>query len=136
VLRIALASLRHSYVLDVGTSNIAIHALRLYLATDTDLASRIDVRTFETRNGSEMAELTRAIELFAPDVLGLSCYLWNTPVLVELAGSLRRTFPTCGCCSEARTLLPGPSCCSPATPSSMPWPRARERRRCGYCSAD
>ena len=98
MLRVALAASRPSFVLNLNQQNLAPRLLGLWLARDTELAARLEVRTFDL----ESAAAEQALRDFAPDVLGLSCYLWSTRQLIETAARLHAER------SEMHVVLGGP----------------------------
>ncbi len=100
--RVLLSTLSLQYRAGVQGRNVAVHSLALSMRQDPQLDRRLRIEVAEQGVAQPADGLLRRWRTFAPDVLGLSCYVWNTTQLVGLAERLREQLPA------TRIVLGGP----------------------------
>ncbi len=80
----------------------ALFLLRLYLSMDPGLKERVDVQLVNPRSDIDDDAVLLQILALKPDLVGFSCYLWNTRQLLQLAQQVREHLP------RALIILGGP----------------------------
>lgn len=82
---------------EMDLTNLGIACLKAYLDAQPDIAERAQVANlyFPLFLGDERFEPSPASAILAtnPDVVGLSCYVWNQDAILALAGELKETNP-------------------------------------------
>lgn len=79
-------------------SNLAIRSLKYY--AQERLAIPIDLMEFTINQ--QLGDILREIFLYEPEVLGISCYIWNYELVRKLIPELKALLPQC------RILIGGP----------------------------
>lgn len=101
-LRLLLATLSVDYSAGVRGRNIAVHSLALSLQQDLELDARLHIEIVEQGLREPPDALLPRWRAARPQLLGLSCYAWNTPLLLHLAEQLAEELP------ELHIVLGGP----------------------------
>lgn len=70
-----------------------LYALRAFIQADPELSPRLSVTLHDLPLGLPDDEVCAAVTAARPDVLGMSCYVWNSPRMLRLAERLRREVP-------------------------------------------
>jgi len=84
-MKILLFTLNAKYI----HSSLALRSLRANLPEGVDASCEILELTINNRPEDAL----QAIYMRKPDVLGLSCYIWNVRMLLETAGELKKILP-------------------------------------------
>lgn len=81
---------------------LALHYLRGYALADPGVAGRAQIEIFEPEKVRSLDALLPALREQQPDVVGMSCYVWNHAWVIEAAREIKRALPRC------RVVLGGP----------------------------
>ena len=85
-----------------GNVPLAAAYLKLYARRVEDTAAEVEILSSPRTDGWGDAAIVRAVADRRPDVLGLSCYLWNIERSLYLAEQVKRLLP------NIRVVLGGP----------------------------
>ena len=84
-MRFLLVALNTKYI----HSNPAVYSLRGYLSEE--LREHVDIAEYTINNS--LSEIMAGIYEKKPDVIGLSCYIWNISMMLELVKELPKILP-------------------------------------------
>src|SRR5512135_2331009 len=70
-----------------------LYALRAFVQADPELAPRLSVTLHDLPLGLPDDAVCAAVTAARPDVLGMSCYVWNSSRMLRLAERVRRALP-------------------------------------------
>ncbi len=88
--------------------SLSLYNLKAYVCADADMRKAWDLRVIQhplvgvTDHAEKVAGLARRIANEKADLVGFSCYMWNTAVFRDIAKELRKLCPDC------KILLGGP----------------------------
>jgi radical SAM superfamily enzyme YgiQ (UPF0313 family) len=81
---------------------LALHYLKLFALTDPRVADSATVEILEPSDVHDLTAITRSLVQRSPDVIGISCYVWNVLDAFRLCVQLKEELP------ETRLVLGGP----------------------------
>ncbi|HOT00811.1 MAG TPA: radical SAM protein [Acidobacteriota bacterium] len=100
-LRVSLVGLAME-VMGAAAPNLAVYNLRAYACSDPELAKRVAVTVHDLPVTEPEDRVLAAVAADRPNVVGLSCYSWNSAAMLRLAEGIRTLDPA------AIVLLGGP----------------------------